>query len=100
MFCYVYFGLYQPGRLQGMLQGDGPIGPTSQATLAAVSILMVVPSLLPPTFNRWTNIVLALLYAVIVGLTMPGSWRFTFFLRGRNRAELAHRVVCMKLAQG
>ena len=89
MFCYVYgdyFGLYRPRQLQGMLQGDGPIGPTSQATLLAVSILMAIPSLmgflpivLPPTFNRWTNIVLALLYAVIVGLTLPGSWEFYLF---------------------
>lgn len=89
VFCYVYgdyFGLYRPGQLQGMLQGDGPIGPTSQGTLVAGSILMAIPSLmvflpivLPPTFNRWTNIVLALLYAVIVGLTMPGSWAFYLF---------------------
>ena len=89
MFCYVYgdyFGLYQPGQLRGMLQGDGPIGPTSQGTLVAVSLLMAIPSLmvflpivLPPTFNRWTNIVLGLLYAVIVGLTMPGSWAFYLF---------------------
>jgi len=86
MFCYVYgdyFGLYHPGQLQGMLGGDGPIGPTSQATLVVVSILMAIPSLmvflpmvLPPVFNRWTNIVLALLYAAIVVLTMPGSWAF------------------------
>ena len=66
MFCYIYgdyFGLYQPGQLQGMLRGVGPLGPTSQGSLVAVSILMAVPSLmvlmpivLPPTFNRWTNI--------------------------------------------
>jgi hypothetical protein len=89
MFCYAYgdyFGLYQPGKLQGMLQGGGPIGPTSQGTLVAVSILMAIPSLmvflpivLPPALNRWTNIALALLYAVIVGLTMPGSWAFYLF---------------------
>ena len=89
MFCYVYgdyFGLYPPGQLQGMLRGDGPIGPTSQGTLVAVSILKAIPSLmvffamvLPPVFNRWTNIVLALLYAAIVVLTMPGSWAFYLF---------------------
>jgi hypothetical protein len=33
----------------------------------------------PPRLDRWTNIVLALLYAVIVGLTMPGSWAFYLF---------------------
>jgi hypothetical protein len=90
MFCYVYgdyFGLYQPGKLQGMLQGDGPLGPTSQGTLVAVSILMAIPSLmvflpivLPAALNRWANMVLALFYAGIVGLTMPGSWAFYLFL--------------------
>jgi hypothetical protein len=89
MFCYVYgdyFGLYHPGQLQRMLHGDGPIGPTSQGTLVAVSIVMAIPSLmvflpvvLPPVFNRWTNIVLALLYAAIVVMTMPGSWAFYIF---------------------
>jgi hypothetical protein len=89
MFCYVYgdyFGLYRPGQLRDMLEGGGLLGPTSQATLVGVSILMVIPSLmvflpivLPPTFNRWANIVLALVYAVIVGLTMPGSWVFYLF---------------------
>ena len=89
MFCYVYgdyFGLYRPGQLQGMLQGGGPIGPVSQGTLVAVSILMAIPSLmvflpivLPAGLNRWTNIVLALLYALIVGVTMPGSWAFYLF---------------------
>ncbi|MDP9013519.1 MAG: DUF6326 family protein [Pseudomonadota bacterium] len=89
MFCYVYgdyFGLYHPGQLQGMLHGDGPIGPTSQGTLVAASILMATPSLmvflpvvLPPVLNRWTNIVLALLYAAIVVMTLPGSWAFYIF---------------------
>jgi hypothetical protein len=54
MFCYVYgdyFGLYHPGQLQGMLHGDGPIGPTSQGTLVAVSILMAIPSLM--VFFQW-----------------------------------------------
>jgi hypothetical protein len=89
MFCYVYgdyFGLYQPGKLQGMLQGDGPLGPASQGTLVTVSVLMVIPSLmvflplaLPAEVSRWINIALAALYALIVGLTMPGSWVFYLF---------------------
>jgi hypothetical protein len=89
MFCYVYgdyFGLYQPGKLQSMLRGEGPLGPTSQGTLLAVSFLMAIPALmvflpivLPPVLNRWSNIVLALLYAVIVGMTAPGSWSFYVF---------------------
>jgi hypothetical protein len=86
MFCYVYgdyFGLYPPGQLKGMLEGNGPIGPTSQGSLVAVSLLMVIPSLmtflplvLPPVLNRWLNVTLALVYAVVVALTMPGAWIF------------------------
>ena len=89
MFCYVYgdyFGLYHPGQLQGMLRGEGPIGPTSQGTLLAVSALMAIPSLmvflplvLPPASTRWLNILLAALYAAIVAVTMPGSWAFYLF---------------------
>ena len=86
MFCYVYgdyFGLYPPGQLKGMLEGNGPIGPTSQGSLVAVSLLMVVPSLmtflplvLPTVLNRWLNVALALVYTVVVALTMPGAWFF------------------------
>jgi Family of unknown function (DUF6326) len=86
MFCYVYgdyFGLYPPGQLKGMLEGNGPLGPTSQGSLLAVSVLMVVPSLmtflpvvLPPALNRWLNVSLALIYTVVVALTMLGSWAF------------------------
>src|SRR5690606_668459 len=49
MFCYVYgdyFGLYVPGKLKGMLEGDGPIGPVSQGTLVATSILLALPGLM------------------------------------------------------
>ena len=86
MFCYVYgdyFGLYKPGQLKGMLGGDGPIGPTSQGSLVAVSVLLIVPSVmtflpvvLPPKLNRWLNVALALIYTAVVAVTMPGSWAF------------------------
>lgn len=37
MFCYIYgdyFGLYQPGKLQQMIDGQmGPLGPTTQGVL-------------------------------------------------------------------
>jgi Family of unknown function (DUF6326) len=92
MFCYVYgdyFGLYPPGQLKGMLQGDGPVGPTSQASLLAVSVLMIVPCLmtflplvLPAAANRWINIILALAYALVVAATMPGAWLFYLLFCG------------------
>lgn len=48
-FCYLYgdyFGLYRPGKLQGMLEGGGPVGPTSQASLLFVALLLMVPGLM------------------------------------------------------
>lgn len=86
MFCYIYgdyFGLYVPGKLEGMIAGNGPIGPVSQGTLVATAILLAVPGLmvflslvLRPALNRWVNIVLASFYIVIMLITMPGAWRF------------------------
>lgn len=85
-FCYLYgdyFGLYRPGTLQHMLEGAGPMGPTSQGSLLFVALLLAVPGLmvclslaLPARLARWLSIGLAVFYAVFVGLTMPGAWWF------------------------
>ncbi len=66
MFFYIYgdyFGLYVPGQLKGMLEGQGPIGPVSEGSLAIVSILTVLPGLmvflsivLPPRVNRMVEL--------------------------------------------
>ena len=44
MLCYIYgdyFGLYEPGKLQGMLEGKmGPLGPTTQGVLLGTAILL------------------------------------------------------------
>ena len=91
MLCYIYgdyFGLYKPGKLQGMLEGMmGPLGPTTQGVLLGTAILMAIPSVmvflslvLKPTPNRWLNIILGLVYTVIMLITMPGSWAFYIFL--------------------
>jgi hypothetical protein len=90
MFCYLYadyFNLFQPGRLQGMLEGRmAPLGPATQAVLLGVSVMMAVPSamvaltlLLNATLTRWANIVVGLAYAAIVLMTMPGAWLFYLF---------------------
>lgn len=85
-FCYLYgdyFGLYQPGKLQHMLDGAGPMGPSSQGSLLFVALLLAVPGLmvflslaLPVRQVRWLNIGLALFYAAFVALTLPGAWWF------------------------
>lgn len=86
MFCYVYgdyFGLYVPGKLKGMLAGEGPVGPVSEAALVMTALLLALPGLmvflslaLSARLCRWANIVLGLFYAVVMLVTMPGAWWF------------------------
>ncbi len=91
MFCYIYgdyFGLYQPGTLQTMLDGKmGPLGPTTQGVLLGTAALMAVPSLmvvlsllLKPTVNRWANLILGAIYTLVMLVTLPGAWLFYLFL--------------------
>lgn len=91
MLCYIYgdyFGLYKPGKLQGMLDGKmGSLGPITQEVLLGTAILMAMPALmvclsvlLKTSVNRWMNIVLGSIYAVIMLITMPGAWAFYVFL--------------------
>jgi len=90
MFCYIYgdyFGLYVPGKLSGMINGDGPMGHVSQSTLIITSILLAVPGLmvflslvLPAAICRWGNIVLGVFYIAVMALTMPGAWSFYMLL--------------------
>lgn len=91
MFCYIYgdyFGLYVPGKVQGMLNGImGPLGPVTQKVLVGTSVMLAIPAVmvflstvLPPAINRWVNIVLGMFYTVIMLLTMPGAWAFYIFL--------------------
>ena len=86
MFCYLYgdyFGLYVPGKLQHMLGGHGPIGPTSQGSLLAAALMLAAPGLmvflslaLPPALSRWLNILLGVFFSLIVAATLPGAWDF------------------------
>lgn len=91
MFCYLYgdyFWLYQPGKLQSMLDGKiPPFGPVTQGVLLGTTISMTIPAVmvflslvLKANVNRWLNIILGVLYTVFVLLTMPGAWAFYLFL--------------------
>jgi MFS family permease len=90
MFFYLYgdyFGLYVPGQLQGMLSGQGPLGPVSQRSLAIVSVLTVLPGLmvflsiaLPPRVSRWVSFAMGLLYAAIVLATLVAFRPWLFYL--------------------
>jgi hypothetical protein len=86
IFCYIYgdyFGLYVPGKLKGMLGGQGPVGPVSQGTLAGTALLLALPAvmvilslLLPARLCRWLNIALGMFYTAVMLVTMPGAWAF------------------------
>lgn len=86
MFFYIYgdyFELYQPGKLQGMIAGNMPLGPVSQGILLGISAVMIVPSLmpflslvLPAGVNRVVNIVFGTIYAAIMILAIRGGWHF------------------------
>lgn len=89
MFCYIYadyFGLYVPGKLQGMLEGRmAPLGPATQGVLLGTSLMMAIPSLmiflsvaLKASVNRWMNIIFGVVYTVIILITMWG-WAFYRF---------------------
>lgn len=86
MFFYIYgdyFELYQPGKLQGMIAGNMPLGPVSQGILLGISAVMIVPSLmpflslvLPAGVNRVVNIVFGTIYTAIMILAIRGGWHF------------------------
>ena len=89
MLCYIYgdyFWLYQPGKLQGMLEGKMlPLRPTTQGVLLGTSVMMAVPGIMvflslaeaePESLGEHHP---GRDYTVIVLITMPG-WAFYIFL--------------------
>ena len=88
MFCYIYadyFGLFVPGALQSMLNGQmRPLGATTQGVLLGTSLMLAIPSLmiflsvaLPPKLNRSLNIAVGAFYTGIILITM---WSWAFFI--------------------
>ena len=89
MFCYIYadyFGLFVPGAMQSMLDGQmRPLGVTTQGVLLGTSLMLAIPSVmiflsvaLPPVLNRRLNIVVGAFYTGIILITMWG-WAFFIF---------------------
>jgi len=83
-----YFNLYKTGTLDNMLAGQiGPLGQVTQGILLGTSILMAIPALmvflsliLKPVVNRWSNIILGIIYTIIMLIGMPGEWYYYIFL--------------------
>lgn len=85
MFCYIYcdyFELYVPGKLQGMLQGDGFMA--QQGSLVGASIVLAIPSLLvflsvalSPRVSRALNVIFGVVYTLMmVLLAFKAGWYF------------------------
>jgi len=88
LFIYVdYFALYIPGRLEEIIAGKmGPFQ-TSQVSLLAAMILMMIPGLmiflslaLKAKWNRWTNIIVGILKILVLLAAVIGeTWGFYIF---------------------
>jgi hypothetical protein len=87
MFLYIYvdhFALFMPGVLEDMRAGKmGPLAVT-QGSLLSAMILMMIPSLmivlslaLKAKANRWTNLIVGVLYIlVVIGNIIGESWAY------------------------
>ncbi len=87
VLCYIYcdyFALYVPGKVQSILEGDGPFGPVSQWSLLGAGVLLIIPStmvllsvVLPATASRCFSLVFGAIYTLIMGLlAVMASWYF------------------------
>src|SRR6516162_1638354 len=88
MFFYIYadyFQLWQPGHLQGMLEGRRPFAGSPQGVLLGMSCVMVVPCLmpflsvvLPVRLSRWVNILFGVVYTLVMVavVALARGWYF------------------------
>lgn len=87
VLCYIYcdyFDLYVPGKVQSMIEGEGPLGPVSQVTLLGAGVLLLIPSTmvflsvaLRPTASRLSNLIFGVVYTLImVLLAVVVRWYF------------------------
>ena len=91
MFLFAYvdiMGNYQPGHIENIMSGEVAGFQITQVWLLGVIILMTIPSLmvflslaLKPKVNRWTNIIVGILFIVVqLGSNFIGeSWVYYIF---------------------
>ncbi|HTF40772.1 MAG TPA: DUF6326 family protein [Propionibacteriaceae bacterium] len=91
MFLFAYgdiFGGFRADVIEDLRAGELGGFEVNQAFLLATSIYVAIPSLmvflslvLRPALNRWTNLVLAAVYAVTIALSVIGEgWAYFVFL--------------------
>ncbi len=88
LFLYVdIYSFFRPGIIEDALAGKVWEFQITQVWLLGVIILMTIPSLmvflsltLPAKANRWTNIIVGILYIVVtLGMTIGESWAYYIF---------------------
>lgn len=102
VFLYIYadyFGLYVPGALKSMLEGQmRPLGATTQGILLGASLMLAIPSLmiflsvtLRADWAKMLNLVCGVVYSLTILITMWG-WAF-YVLYGVIEITLTALVV-------
>jgi Family of unknown function (DUF6326) len=81
------FGLFAPGRIEEVIGGEISGIQITQAFLFVVSVYIAIASVmvflslvLKPNVNRWTNIVLPILYVVSIVASAIGEAAYFWFL--------------------
>ena len=99
LFLFAYgdiFGLFQTGRIEEVSAGEISGITITQVFLFASSVYVAIASamvflslVLRPRVNRWTNIVLAILYILSIVVSSIGeTWAYYFFLSVAESALL------------
>lgn len=90
MFALAYvdiFGFMKTGEIEGIIAGKMATFQINQVFLFSVTLFILIPSImvflslvLKPKINRWTNIIVGILYIVsILGSCIGETWVFYIF---------------------
>ena len=88
LYSYVdYFGLYMPGKIEGILVGKIFVFDISQTFLMTAMVLVTIPALtiflsvaLPATVNRLTNIIMSIVFIPYMLFNLAGeAWVHMYF---------------------
>jgi formate-dependent nitrite reductase membrane component NrfD len=105
LFLFAYgdiFGLYQPGQIEEVSGGEISGIKITQIFLFGISVYIAIASVmvflslvLRPRVNRWTNIVLPILYIISIVASVIGETWAVFLLlehRGKRPPDADHLV--------
>ncbi len=106
LFLFAYgdiFGFFKPGQVADVIAGEVSGIKITQVFLLGASVYIAIASLmvflslvLRPKVNRWTNIVLPILYIVSVVASVIGeTWAYFIFL---SIAEIALLLLIIRYA--